>query len=602
MGDGDKIRIDWDDINRPEVTEKVERDRRFRQAAAHYEQAQQSVATGETDAGRRVYGTVAAIPSPASRGASYVLRSSITYTPACGLAAAFVAWMCLETLHSTNGTLGGASNALLQAAVFFGVVGALLGASLSAADDLMSGAYGKAFRASLVGAVVGVLSGACAGGLAQSLYGAANTSRSNVVMVLDVSGSMTGQPLEEVITASRRFLSELDADRDVRLGLVSFSNEGQVLCPLSQDRNRLATAIGQMHAEGATNMAAGLREALSLLQSERAGGSILLFSDGQPTSLPSGTIEELVLEELRNRGLSLAELEGMSETRQTEIFEAIRAGFEEKYLKQPQREAQQVADSVRRENIRIIAIGTAEADRSFLATIAGDSSQVLYARRGTISQAFSQAAGLLFETAGSGQGTQGLFVRSGVRALSWGFVGMMLGLVQGLAIWSTKKAKNGALGGLLGGIVGGALFDPIDIVLQTDWVSRLVALCIIGAATGVLIGIVESVLKDAWLLVTGGPLTGKQFVIYKNPTVFGSAPKADIYLFKDATVEPRHAALHTLPRGHELEDLGTPAGTLVNGRRIGRHRLRTGDSIQIGQYAFSYTERARARPGTTGRG
>ena len=182
MGDGDKIRIDWDDINRPEVTEKVERDRRFREAAAHYQQAQQSVAAGDTDAGRRVYGTVAAIPSPASRGFSYVLRSSIAYTPAYGLAAAFMAWMCLETLHSTNRALGSASNPLLQAAVFFGVVGTLLGASLSAADDLMSGAYGKALRASLGGAVVGLLSGACAGGLAQGLYGAASTSRSNVVM------------------------------------------------------------------------------------------------------------------------------------------------------------------------------------------------------------------------------------------------------------------------------------------------------------------------------------------------------------------------------------------------------------------------------------
>jgi len=179
---------------------------------------------------------------------------------------------------------------------------------------------------------------------------------------------------------------------------------------------------------------------------------------------------------------------------------------------------------------------------------------------------------------------------------------VMLGIVQGVAMKSAKKMRNGALGGVLGGLVGGALFDPINVLVHTDWVSRLVALCVIGAATGVLIGIVESVLKDAWLLVTGGPLTGKQFVIYKNPTVFGSAPKADIYLFKDASVEPRHAAVHTLPRGHELEDLGTPAGTLVNGRRIGRHRLRTGDSIQIGHYAFTYTERARARPGSTSNG
>lgn len=183
------------------------------------------------------------------------------------------------------------------------------------------------------------------------------------------------------------------------------------------------------------------------------------------------------------------------------------------------------------------------------------------------------------------------------RSAGWGLAGMLLGTGQGIAMRSGKKIRNGLIGGLLGGLVGGALFDPIANSVHSAWASRMLALCVIGAATGVLIGFVESVLKDAWLVVTGGPLTGKQFVIYRNPTILGSAPKADIYLFKDPAVEPRHAALHMAAGFCELEDLGTPAGTLVNGQRIGRHRLRSGDAIGIGHYSFAYSERARTGVG-----
>ena len=82
MGDGDKIRIDWDDINRPEITEKVERDRRLREAASHYEQVRQAVAGGAPAAERRVYGTVAGMPSPHSGGFAFTVRSSVAYMPA----------------------------------------------------------------------------------------------------------------------------------------------------------------------------------------------------------------------------------------------------------------------------------------------------------------------------------------------------------------------------------------------------------------------------------------------------------------------------------------------------------------------------------------
>ena len=69
------------------------------------------------------------------------------------------------------------------------------------------------------------------------------------------------------------------------------------------------------------------------------------------------------------------------------------------------------------------------------------------------------------------------------------------------------------------------------------------ALRLLGLATGVAIGIVESALKDRWLYVASGPLAGKQFILYKPLTTIGSSQSCDIYLFKDTSILPQHGSL-----------------------------------------------------------
>ncbi len=184
------------------------------------------------------------------------------------------------------------------------------------------------------------------------------------------------------------------------------------------------------------------------------------------------------------------------------------------------------------------------------------------------------------------------------RTLGWGVAGIFLGVAQGAAAFSGKKTLNGLLGGFGGGLLGGLLFDPIASAtggIRAGMVSRLVGLLAIGVAVGVLVGIVEQLLKDAWLHVIKGRLAGKQFVIYRNPTLVGSSPKCDIYLFKDDSVDPRHAAIRTVQNRYEIEDLGSQGGTFVNGRCVSRVPLRADDEIRIGSTVFRYSEKARQR-------
>jgi hypothetical protein len=181
------------------------------------------------------------------------------------------------------------------------------------------------------------------------------------------------------------------------------------------------------------------------------------------------------------------------------------------------------------------------------------------------------------------------------RGLVWAVTGLTMGLGQGIALRSKRMVVNGLLGGLVGGLLGGLLFDPVGELLQRGSeqfvggeLSRAVGFGVIGLATGLMIGVVELLARDAWLKMLIGPLAGKEFVLFKNPTVIGSSPKADVYLFKDPEVEPTHALLHAVGDGYEVEDRSGSGRTLLNGRPIRRAHLENGDQVRIGRTVLSF--------------
>jgi hypothetical protein len=179
-----------------------------------------------------------------------------------------------------------------------------------------------------------------------------------------------------------------------------------------------------------------------------------------------------------------------------------------------------------------------------------------------------------------------------VRGIAWAIFGAAAGLIYGLVDRSGSKTKYGVLGGLLGAGLGGALFDPISFLTGPGRasVSRGVGFALLGLATGVAIGIVESALKDRWLYVASGPLAGKQFILYKPLTTVGSSQSSDIYLFKDTSILPQHGIIEL--RGAQTF-IRSDAPIFVSGAPTRFRALQSGDLIQIGRYAFHFRERQR---------
>lgn len=178
-----------------------------------------------------------------------------------------------------------------------------------------------------------------------------------------------------------------------------------------------------------------------------------------------------------------------------------------------------------------------------------------------------------------------------VRGFAWMVFGAAGGVVYGIIGQSSKKTAYGVLGGAVGAGLGGVIFDPISFVTHGGAISRVVGFCLLGLATGIAMGLVESAFKDRWLYVTSGPLAGKQFILYKAQTSLGSSQSCDIYLFKDSEIQAHHASLQLKGSRLHLQNTGPVyvAGQPVRGNRV----LESGNIIQLGRYSFRYQERQR---------
>jgi len=98
------------------------------------------------------------------------------------------------------------------------------------------------------------------------------------------------------------------------------------------------------------------------------------------------------------------------------------------------------------------------------------------------------------------------------------------------------------------------------------------------------------------LKFVGGKYQGGEFPLRPGrEIVIGRTSRSDIVLVED-TVSRMHAKLKTVGDRVVLQDLGSSAGTWVNGKRITTASLKEGDRILIGSTVFMLTAAETARP------
>lgn len=437
---------------------------------------------------------------------------------------------------------------------------------------------------------------------------AATPQRAAIALVIDASGSMDEQnKLSEVKRAARDFVLRQDPQA-TQIAVIGFGSQAHLESPLSSNRRALLEAIERIQDGGGTMMAEGLQTGLDALsQTDVSARSILLFTDGVPGST--------VMPERVARRRALA-----------------------------------VAEQIRAQGVRLVAVGTEDANMNFLAELTGSRELVFSTTSGRFDEAFRQAEQTIKQLFGSrgpvstGRALQeaflwGALVALGLglvlligqnvltlrgrwfRDLSWvpfgaalfggvsAFVGQLLlamgsgrglgwailgagaGLFLGLADRSRAKAVRGALGGAVGGFVGGLVFELL--LGDSGTVARLVGFAVLGAAIGLMVQWAQQAFKGAWLVgLTTGPYEGKEYILAKPVVTVGRSDGNDIGLYRERDL-PLKAGMLRLDQGNWVWDGQT---ILVNGRGVTQQVLQSGDRLGFGATEFLFQLRGALPP------
>jgi hypothetical protein len=192
------------------------------------------------------------------------------------------------------------------------------------------------------------------------------------------------------------------------------------------------------------------------------------------------------------------------------------------------------------------------------------------------------------------------------RGLGFLFLGLAVGLSEGVAARSLGKVSYGSLGGALGGFLGGSLFGLVYLVTLQRGADAAFAgaagFVLMGACIGSLSALVQGVFQPASVKVVRGWQEGREYPLDKDETLLGRDEHADIALFRDMKVEKRHAVIRRDDGRYLLVNNGAPPEqTRVNDAAVaGRSELHDGDRVQLGNVVLRFQLRAaqnRPRPG-----
>ena len=165
-----------------------------------------------------------------------------------------------------------------------------------------------------------------------------------------------------------------------------------------------------------------------------------------------------------------------------------------------------------------------------------------------------------------------------------------------------RKILNGVMGGGAGGLLGGILYLLLGLIWsavfrnrkEDFWSPAAWGFVALGLCIGLLIGLAQVILKEAWVRVEAGFRSGREMILSRPEITIGRGEHCDIGLFGDPQVEKQHCRIVRAGHDYVLIDGATTSGTYVNDARVvGPHRLHSGDLIRLGRALLRFGERPR---------
>lgn len=120
----------------------------------------------------------------------------------------------------------------------------------------------------------------------------------DIALVIDVSGSMCGYPLEKAKEACTMMVSDMIDLNVHQVGLVEFDSYANTLSYLSQNKDSLKNSISQLSCKGGTDIADGLRETRQEVLARAENNKLtILVTDGGSSESPAISQAEMMKKE-----------------------------------------------------------------------------------------------------------------------------------------------------------------------------------------------------------------------------------------------------------------------------------------------------------------
>lgn len=385
------------------------------------------------------------------------------YFIATGAAGGLFGFALMEALGGPTGGggNGGSASDVVRMALYFGGFGLSVGAFLGMTEGLVRRRPWRLVYGLVLGLVLGGAGGALGGLLGQSLFGLlpiryATQSTADLAIVLDSSGSMKelffwgSDPRGKRKDAARDLIRRL-APTD-RVAVIDFDQGAKLLHPLSPvdsdaARQAAARAVDRVDSTGGTNLTAGLSLAVEALGARAAPGRdrfVIFLTDGM------GDFDPAVVERAREAGITIYTVG---------LGQGVDAALLERSIARP------------------------TGGEYFAVQRAGD---LLAVFERIYTERIDMASRPVGAPAPGAELVTSPLLLLFFRVGSWGLMGLVIGLGQGVRENTREDLRACGFGGSLGGLVGGALFEPVSTVVgfAGGALSRFLADTVVGASIG----------------------------------------------------------------------------------------------------------------------
>lgn len=397
-----------------------------------------------------------------------------------------------------------------------------------------------------------------------------NRESQAIVLLIDASGSMNYEKLEEVKTAATDFvrrqnlnMAKTQENRD-QIAVIGFGSDVNVATPLTSNLTILEKAIASVNDGGGTNIDLALQTGRQELSASNLNKNLLLFTDGIAHS-PTETIQEAEI--ITSQGINLvaiatgdADTEFLSQLTGDEkrVFFANAGNFDQAFQQAEKLiYNQQLVESGESGNYSLIfgtlRIGIWTALLSLGVSIALIMGQNHYLHRRLLSPQEVSVGIIASLSAGFVAGSMGQLIflslaNMGILALvgrvaGWGILGALVG--GGMSFFVPNlKLFRALMGGLIGGILGAISFVFITNY-STVIIGRLIGATILGFFLGLMIALMEQFNRQYYLTVHWNDKEKTTISLGEKPILLGCSKNAHIYLPQSQGYYPITAKIYT---------------------------------------------------------